>query len=80
MPFTDTFYSARVATKGAFTGPGLVLTDATIYHLRAMGYETSMRAQDLKTADEAAMCLTLRDVQFEAPVKTRWESNGMGRA
>jgi hypothetical protein len=68
-PFTDTFDISRVVARGAFTGPGMVLTDATIYHLRAMGYETSMKAQDLNTAGEAAMCLTLRDAQFGATVK-----------
>jgi hypothetical protein len=40
----------------------MVLTDASIYHLKAMGYETSMKAQDLNTAEEAAMCDGIRTI------------------
>jgi hypothetical protein len=44
-----------------------------------MGYETSMKAQDLNTDQEAAMCLTLQDEQFGEPLKTKSEL-GMGGA
>ncbi len=37
-----------------------------------------MRAQDLNTADEAAMCLTLRDAQFGAPKKTTMQEQRDG--
>jgi hypothetical protein len=79
-PFTDTFDIARVVARGAFTGPGMVLTDATIYHLKAMGYETSMKDQEMYTAAEAALCLTLQDTQFGRPVKDTEPRQGMGGA
>jgi hypothetical protein len=70
-PFTDTVSISRIIAKGAFSGPGKVLTDATIYNLKAMGYNTSLRDTDISTAAEAAMCLTYCDPDFMQQPKTQ---------
>ena len=40
MPFTEQVAAAEIITTGEFSGPAYMLTDDTIYRLRAMGFET----------------------------------------
>jgi hypothetical protein len=40
VPFTEQVAAAEIITTGEFSGPAYMLTDDTIYRLRAMGFET----------------------------------------
>ena len=62
--FTDTLEASSIVCKAAFSGPGFVLTDATIYVLRSMGYDTSVKDTDMASPAQAAMCLTYQYPQF----------------
>jgi hypothetical protein len=68
--FTDTLDASNIVCKGAFSGPGYILTDATIYVLKAMGYDTIVKDKDMATAQQAAMCMTYVHSEFG---NTTWE-------
>ena len=67
-PFTDSLTSDQIVTTGEFSGPGYKLTDDTIYHLRSMGYEVELLAED-EMEDAATACLTFEDSSFH----DKWE-------
>ena len=53
IPFTENVATADIITTGEFSGPAHMLTDDTIYRLRAMGYTTEIR----RTSDSAAVAI-----------------------
>jgi len=59
-PFMDNVHVSQIITTGKFSGAGFVLDDATIYHLRSLGYEPRIKA-DMGTGEDASLCMAFED-------------------
>lgn len=62
VPFTEQIAATEIITTGKFSGPACILTDDTIYRLRAMGYETDYSKHCVAAATTGVHdCLSLSE-------------------
>ena len=58
VPFTEQVAATEIITTGEFSGPACMLTDDTIYRLRAMGFETEYSAAAAVTGVDDCLSLS----------------------